>query len=156
MKSPVCQNKRVPRKELFHPDKIRQKSLDSHFVYIGKETIHVFLILSAIRHSCNFFGDLGINQRPLTEYKEYKDHICHGIKFDQVFQWLAEPSLLYTLGFIHHMSTVEKSFLPLLMSQADKARLHKSLVGHSLSQYMPEDVNAEDVNSCFHVGHCTV
>ncbi len=56
LKSPVCQNKRVPRKELFHPDKIRQNSLDSHFVYIGRETISVFLVMSAIRHSCNFLG----------------------------------------------------------------------------------------------------
>ncbi len=73
MKYEVRKDEKVAKEKLFHPDKVCMKG-DDLFISIERETLNVFLVMSAIWHSCEYFGNLGINQEPLLEYKEYVDN----------------------------------------------------------------------------------
>jgi len=158
MKYEVRKDEKVAKEKLFHPDEVCMKG-DDLFISIERESRNVFLVMSAIRHSCEYFGNLGINQEPPLEYKEYVDnystHENRSKTFDEVLKRLVEPAVLYTLAFIKHIHTVNLS-LSSIAKGRDKTNIHRAVVNHSLSQYMPEGVTVASEKLRTHVGYYTL
>ncbi len=127
----------------FHPLEPHMRNSENHMRYLKSDTISIFLTISAIRHSCSFFGSIGLNSEPHFELTElsrvHRQQHDSNPKFLNVLERLNDLNTFYSISFLHYIFEKDK------IHKKEPALLKvylESILQHSLAQYLAEDVTA--------------